>query len=44
MSESTPLSRQFDDAAQLYDEVWQRYPEEIVEYIIAFAVLLAKKG
>ncbi len=39
MSESKPLSRQFDDAAQLYDEVRPRYPEEIVEHIIAFAAL-----
>src|SRR5215468_1592673 len=42
MSESKPLSWQFDDAAQLYDEVRQRYPEEIVEYIIAFAALPAQ--
>lgn len=39
MSESKPLSRQFDDAAQLYDEVRPRYSEEIVEHIIAFAAL-----
>ncbi len=39
MSEFKPLSRQFDDAAQLYDEVRPRYPEEIVEHIIAFAAL-----
>src|SRR5262245_22361638 len=39
MSESKPLSRQFDDAAQLYDEVRPRYPEEIIEHIIAFAAL-----
>jgi SAM-dependent methyltransferase len=42
MSESKPLSRQFDDAAQLYDEVRPRYPEKIVEHIIAFAVLPAQ--
>ena len=39
MSEPKPLSWQFDDAAQLYDEVRPRYPEEIVERIIAFAAL-----
>jgi SAM-dependent methyltransferase len=42
MSESKPLSRQFDDAAQLYDEVRPRYPEEIIEHIIAFAALSAQ--
>jgi SAM-dependent methyltransferase len=42
MSESRPLSRQFDDAAQLYDEVRPRYPEEIIEHIIAFAALPAQ--
>ena len=42
MSESKPLSRQFDDAAQFYDEVRPHYPEEIVEYIIAFAALPAQ--
>ena len=41
MAESNALSRQFDDAAQLYDEVRPRYPEEIVEHIIAFAALPA---
>src|SRR2546430_10836071 len=41
MSESKPLSWQFDDAAQLYDEVRSHYPEEIVEHIIAFAALPA---
>jgi len=41
MSEPKALSRQFDDAAQLYDEVRPRYPEEIVEHIIAFAALPA---
>src|SRR5262245_25474486 len=41
MSEPKALSRQFDDAAQLYDEVRSRYPEEIVEQIIAFAALPA---
>jgi SAM-dependent methyltransferase len=41
MSEPNALSRQFDDAAQLYDEVRPRYPEEIVERIIAFAALPA---
>jgi SAM-dependent methyltransferase len=41
MAESKPLSWQFDDAAQLYDEVRPRYPEEIIEHIIAFAVLPA---
>ena len=33
MAESNALTRQFDDAAQLYDEVRPRYPEEIVEHI-----------
>src|SRR5262245_50680632 len=42
MSESKPLSRQYDDAAQLYDEVRPRYPEEIVEHIITFAALPAQ--
>jgi 16S rRNA A1518/A1519 N6-dimethyltransferase RsmA/KsgA/DIM1 with predicted DNA glycosylase/AP lyase activity len=42
MSEFNPLSRQFEDAAQLYDEVRPRYPEEVVEYIIAFAALPAQ--
>jgi SAM-dependent methyltransferase len=42
MSESKPLSWQFDDAAQLYDEVRPRYPEEIIEHIIAFAALPAQ--
>ena len=42
MSESKPLSRQFDDAAQLYDEVRPRYSEELIEYIIAFAALPAQ--
>ena len=41
MSASKPLSWQFEDAAQLYDEVRPRYPEEIVEHIIAFAALPA---
>jgi SAM-dependent methyltransferase len=41
MAESKPLSWQFDDAAQLYDEVRPRYPEEIIEHIIAFAALPA---
>jgi SAM-dependent methyltransferase len=41
MSESKPLSWQFDDAAQLYDEVRPRYPEEMIEHIIAFAALPA---
>jgi SAM-dependent methyltransferase len=41
MSDLTALSRQFDDAAQLYDEVRPRYPEEIVAHIIAFAALPA---
>jgi cyclopropane fatty-acyl-phospholipid synthase-like methyltransferase len=39
MAESKPLSWQFDDAAQLYDEVRPRYPEEMIEHIIAFAAL-----
>jgi SAM-dependent methyltransferase len=39
MAESNALSRQFDDAAQLDDEVRPRYPEAIVEHIIAFAAL-----
>jgi 16S rRNA A1518/A1519 N6-dimethyltransferase RsmA/KsgA/DIM1 with predicted DNA glycosylase/AP lyase activity len=38
---SNALSRQFDDAAQLYDEVRPRYPAEIVEHIVAFAALPA---
>ena len=42
MAESKPLSWQFDDAAQLYDEVRPRYPEEIIERIIAFAALPAQ--
>ena len=41
MAESNALTRQFDDAAQLYDEVRPRYPEAIVEQIIAFAGLPA---
>jgi SAM-dependent methyltransferase len=41
MAEFDALSRQFDDAAELYDEVRPRYPEEIVEHIIAFAGLPA---
>lgn len=41
MAESNALSRQFDDAAQLYDEVRPRYSEELVERIIAFAALPA---
>ena len=39
MSAFNPLSWQFEDAAQLYDEVRPRYPAEIVEHIIAFAAL-----
>ena len=39
MAESNALTRQFDDAAQFYDEVRPRYPETIVEQIIAFAGL-----
>lgn len=39
MAESNALTRQFDDAAQLYDEVRPRSPETIVEQIIAFAGL-----
>jgi SAM-dependent methyltransferase len=42
MSEPKPLSRQFDDAAQFYDEVRSGYPEEIIEHIIAFAALPAQ--
>jgi len=41
MSEPKALSWQFDDAAELYEEVRPRYPEEIVEHIIAFAALPA---
>jgi SAM-dependent methyltransferase len=41
MAKFSALSRQFDDAAQLYDEVRPRYPEAIVEHIIAFAELPA---
>ena len=39
MSESKSLSRQFDDATQLYDEVRPRYPEEIIEHIMTFVAL-----
>ena len=42
MSEPNVLSRQFDDAAELYDEVRSSYPAEIVEHIIAFAALPAQ--
>jgi SAM-dependent methyltransferase len=42
MSERTALSRQFDAAAQLYDEVRPRYPSEIIDHIIAFAALPAR--
>lgn len=42
MSASNHLSWQFDDAAQLYAEVRPRYPEEIVEHIIACAALSAQ--
>jgi SAM-dependent methyltransferase len=41
MAESDTLSRQFDEAAQLYDAVRPRYPEAIVEQSIAFAALPA---
>jgi SAM-dependent methyltransferase len=41
MSEPNALSCQFDDAAQLYDEVRPRYPEDIVEHIIAFSAIPA---
>jgi SAM-dependent methyltransferase len=41
MSASKSLSWQFDDVAQLYDEVRPCYPAEIVEHIIAFAALSA---
>src|SRR5688500_13510788 len=41
MAESDTVSRQFDDAAQLYDEVRPRYPEAIIERIIVFAALPA---
>jgi 2-polyprenyl-3-methyl-5-hydroxy-6-metoxy-1,4-benzoquinol methylase len=41
MAEPNALSRQFDDVAQLYDEVRPRYPEEIVEAILAFVALPA---
>jgi hypothetical protein len=41
MVEPNALTRQFDDVAQLYDEVRPRYPEELVEHIIAFASLPA---
>ena len=41
MSECHALSRQFDDVARLYDEVRPRYPEEIVEHIIAFSAMSA---
>jgi SAM-dependent methyltransferase len=39
MAEPNALTRQFDDAAELYNEVRPRYPEELVEHIIAFASL-----
>ena len=42
MAEPKPLSWQFEDAAQLYDEVRPPYPEEIVEGILAFAALPAQ--
>src|SRR4029434_978415 len=35
----TKKTHPFDDAAELYDEVRSRYPEETVEHIIAFAAL-----
>jgi SAM-dependent methyltransferase len=41
MTTPKSLSWQFDDAAQLYDEVRPRYPAEIVDSIIAFAALPA---
>ena len=41
MSAPKPFSWHFDDAAQLYDEVRPRYPEEMVEHIMAFAALPA---
>jgi trans-aconitate methyltransferase len=41
MSEIATLSREFDDVAQIYDEVRPRYPQEIVEQIITFAALPA---
>src|SRR5262245_50241749 len=42
MGESNALTRQFDDAAELYDEVRPRSPETIVEQTIAFAGLPAQ--
>jgi SAM-dependent methyltransferase len=39
MPEPNALSRQFDAAAELYDEVRPRYPAEIIEHIINFAAL-----
>jgi SAM-dependent methyltransferase len=42
MAEPNALTRQFDDAAQLYDEVRPRYPEELIEHIIAVASLPAQ--
>jgi SAM-dependent methyltransferase len=42
MGASDALTRQFDDAAQFYDEVRPRYPETIVEQMIAFAGLPAR--
>jgi 16S rRNA A1518/A1519 N6-dimethyltransferase RsmA/KsgA/DIM1 with predicted DNA glycosylase/AP lyase activity len=39
MAEPNALSRQFDGAAELYDAVRPRYPEAIIEHIIAFAEL-----
>jgi SAM-dependent methyltransferase len=41
MAKPNALTRQFDDAAQLYDEVRPRYPEAMVESILAFAALPA---
>lgn len=39
MSEPTPLSLHFDDAADLYDEVRPSYPHEIIDQIVRFADL-----
>jgi hypothetical protein len=37
MAEPNALTRHFDEAAELYDEVRPRYPEEMIESIIALS-------
>lgn len=39
MPDPTELSWQFDDAAELYDEVRPGYPDETIEHIVRFAAL-----